>query len=99
MSLGELVVIRECTLETQSVRHPKVPNLSMPGAPGSIIINYEMGRRDLLVTQNISQPSSNHCSVRLTRSVRRRAASFSRDYRNVWSAVRRVEVPSTRRVK
>src|SRR6266849_7684067 len=36
----------------------------------------EMGHRDLLLTQNLSQPSSNHCSVRLTRSVRRRAASL-----------------------
>src|ERR1700687_5004583 len=35
-----------------------------------------MGHRDLLVTQNLSQPTSNQCSVHLTRSVRRRAASF-----------------------
>src|SRR6266853_2196103 len=45
----------------------------------------EMGHRDLLVTQNLSQPSSNHCSVRLTRSVRRRAASFSRRIRKQFS--------------
>src|SRR6266436_7742401 len=32
---------------------------------------------------NLSQPSGNYCSVHLTRSVRRRAASFKRDYRNV----------------
>src|SRR5216684_7736492 len=43
----------------------------------------EMGHRDLLVTQNLSQPSSNHCSVRLTRSVRRRAASFSQATRKL----------------
>src|SRR5271170_1244449 len=30
-----------------------------------------MGHRDLLVTQNLSQPTSNHRSGRLTRSVRR----------------------------
>jgi len=36
----------------------------------------EMGHRDLLVTQNLSQPTSNQCSAHLTRSVRRRAASF-----------------------
>ena len=36
----------------------------------------KMGHRDLLVTQNLSQPTNNYCSVRLTRSVRRRAASF-----------------------
>src|ERR1700686_3973808 len=35
-----------------------------------------MGHRDLLVTQNLSHPSGNHCPVLLTRSARRRAASF-----------------------
>src|ERR1700736_3413353 len=36
----------------------------------------KMGHRDLLVTQNLSHPTSNQCSAHLTRSVRRRAASF-----------------------
>jgi len=36
----------------------------------------QMGHREfLLVAQNLSQPTSNHCSVSLTRSVRRRAAT------------------------
>jgi hypothetical protein len=36
-----------------------------------------MGHREfLLVTQNLSQPTSNQSSVHLTRSVRRRAATL-----------------------
>src|SRR5882672_1339019 len=42
----------------------------------------KMGHSDLLVTQNLSHPTSNQCSAHLTRSVRRRAASFKLDYRN-----------------
>jgi hypothetical protein len=38
----------------------------------------EMGHGDTSCDANLSQPSGNHCSVRLTRSVRRRAASFKR---------------------
>src|SRR5271157_82582 len=45
----------------------------------------KMGHRDLLVTQNLSQPSSNQCAANLMRSVRRRAASFSRASRTCWS--------------
>src|SRR5882672_11387747 len=36
----------------------------------------KMGHSDLLVTQNLSHPTSNQCSAHLTRSVRRRTASF-----------------------
>src|SRR6266566_7418945 len=42
----------------------------------------KMGHRDLLVTQNLSHPTSNQGSAHLTRSVRRRAASFKSAYRN-----------------
>src|SRR5882672_6636833 len=43
----------------------------------------KMGHSDLLVTQNLSHPTSNQCSAHLTRSVRRRAASFKSAYRHV----------------
>src|SRR6266446_5261805 len=36
----------------------------------------KMGHRVPPCDPNLSQPTSNHCSVRLTRSVRRRTASF-----------------------
>src|SRR5258706_16307322 len=43
-----------------------------------------MGHREfLLVTQNLSQPTSNQCSVYLTRSVRRRAATSKHTYRKL----------------
>ena len=43
----------------------------------------KMGHRDLLVTQNLSHPSGNHCFVHLTRSVRRRAALFKSSSKKV----------------
>ncbi|MGB2678876.1 MAG: hypothetical protein WAN12_17480, partial [Candidatus Acidiferrum sp.] len=41
----------------------------------------EMGHRDLLVTQNLSQAIEQPTFSYLTRSVRRRAATFKRGYR------------------
>ncbi|MGB2677393.1 MAG: hypothetical protein WAN12_09960, partial [Candidatus Acidiferrum sp.] len=43
----------------------------------------EMGHRDLLVTQNLSQAIEQPTFSYLTRSVRRRAATFKRHYRKL----------------
>src|SRR4029077_5033770 len=52
----------------------------------------KMGPRVPPCDPNLSQPTSNHCSVRLTRSVRRRAATSKTRLPDKW---RKLRVPAT----